>query len=179
MFSKNFWKDSFSNLKKIPSLSLGGMLIAISCLLSFPKFAIGQNINITFMFLPISIAALVLGPVSAGLIGGCADILGCIIKPTGPYFPAFTLNAVIIGVIYGLIFYKKPVKLWRIILARLIVAVVVDIILTPIWLHILYSTPLVWALYVERLIKCAIVCPIEIILMFIINSTVSRLFSKK
>ncbi|MEE1280587.1 MAG: folate family ECF transporter S component [Oscillospiraceae bacterium] len=178
MKKQNIWKESFLSLKTVRGIALSAMFIAISCVLSFFKLGITQNVNITFFFLPISIAAMLLGPLPAAAVGGIADLLGCIIRPTGPYFPGFTLNAVVTGIVYGLFFYKKRPKLWVVIAARLIIMIAVDLILTPLWLHILYSTPLVWAFWVERLIKCAIVCPIEIVSIFAATTAASRLIKK-
>ncbi len=170
-----------SNNKKntaVYNLAFAAMLVAISCVLGFFKFAVGQNVNVTFFFLPVAIGAMCLGPIPAAAIGGIADILGCLIMPTGPYFPGFTLNAVITGAVYGIFFFKQRPKLWKIIVARLILMVVVDLILTPLWLNLLYSTPLVWAFWVQRFIKCAIVCPLEIVFILIVNSAVYRILNK-
>ncbi len=159
-------------------LAFAAMLVAVSCILSFLKFAVGPNVNVTFFFLPIAIGAMYLGALPAAAIGGIADILGCLIMPTGPYFPGFTLNAAITGLVYGAFFKGQKPKLWKVIVARLALMVVVDLILTPLWLNILYSTPLVWAFWVQRIVKCAIICPIEIILIFAVNSAVFPLLNK-
>ena len=162
----------------VQRLAFAAMLVAVSCILSFGKFAVGPNVNVTFFFLPIAVGAMYLGPLPAAAIGGVADFLGCLIMPTGPYFPGFTLNAIITGAVYGIFFYKRKPKLWQIILARLILMVIVDLILTPLWLHLLYSTPLVWAFWVQRFIKCAIVCPIEIVVIFVVNTAIFRIVNK-
>ena len=168
-----------NSTKAVQRLAFAAMLVAVSCILSFGKFAVGPNVNVTFFFLPIAVGAMCQGPLPAAAIGGVADVLGCLIMPTGPYFPGFTLNAVITGAVYGIFFYKRKPKLWQIILARLILMVIVDLVLTPLWLNLLYSTPLVWAFWVQRFIKCAIVCPIEIIVIFIVNSAVFRTTNSK
>lgn len=176
--SKNLFKESLKALKTVRGLALCAILIAVSCVLCFLKWGITLSVNITFFFLPVSVAALLLGPIPAAIVGGVADILGAVITPTGPYFPGFTLNMIIVGLIYGIFFFKEKPRIWKIIVARLIVALLVDLFLTPLWLHILYSTPLVWAFWVERFIKCAVVIPIEVVLMFTVNTALSRLNSK-
>lgn len=167
-----------NSTKAVQRLAFAAMLVAVSCILSFGKFAVGPNVNVTFFFLPIAVGAMCQGALPAAAIGGVADVLGCLIMPTGPYFPGFTLNAVITGAVYGIFFYKRKPKLWQIILARLILMVIVDLILTPLWLNLLYSTPLVWAFWVQRFIKCAVVCPIEIVVIFIVNSAVFRITNR-
>lgn len=175
---KNIFVSSFNSLKSVKGLAITAMLISLSCVLSFAKFAITPNINVTLYFLPISVGALILGPVPAAIIGAVADLLGCFITPTGPYFPGFTINAFIIGIIYGIFYFSKKPKVWKIIAARLVIMVIIDLALTPLWLHILYSTPLVWAFWVERFIKCAVVVPIEVAFMSMVNTAVFKIFNK-
>ncbi len=175
---KNIFISSFKTLKSVKGIAITAMLIALSCVLSFAKVGITPSINVTLYFLPISVGALMLGPIPAGVIGAVADLLGCFIAPTGPYFPGFTLNTFIIGIIYGLFYFSMKPQIWKIIVARLIVMVIIDLILTPLWLHILYSMPLVWAFWVERFIKCAIVVPTEIILMIMVNTAIYKLNEK-
>ena len=159
-------------------LAFAAMLVALSCILSFGKFAVGPNVNVTFYFLPIAVGAMYLGPLPAAAVGAVADLLGCLIMPTGPYFPGFTLNAAVVGLAYGLFFRWQKPKLWKVIVARLVLMVAVDLVLTPLWLHLLYSTPLVWAFWVQRFTKCAIVCPIEIILIYVVNSAFYRIIKE-
>lgn len=174
----NVFISSIKSLRSVKGITITAMLMALSCVLSFAKVGITPSINVTLYFLPISVGALMLGPIPAAIIGAIADLLGCFIAPTGPYFPGFTLNTFIIGIIYGIFYFSKKPQIWKVIIARLIVMVVIDLILTPLWLHILYSMPLVWAFWVERFIKCAIVVPIEIILMIMINTAVYKLNEK-
>ena len=158
-------------------LAFAAMLVALSCILSFGKFAVGPNVNVTFFFLPIAIGAMYLGALPAAAVGAVADILGCLIMPTGPYFPGFTLSAAVTGLVYGAFFKGQKPKIWKVIVARLILMVAVDLILTPLWLHLLYSTPLVWAFWVQRFLKCAIVCPIEVVVIYVANSAFYRISS--
>ena len=167
-----------NHTRAVQRLAFAAMLVAVSCILSFGKFAVGPNVNVTFFFLPIAVGAMCLGPLPAAAIGGIADILGCLIMPTGPYFPGFTINAAITGLVYGAFFKGQKPKLWKIIIARLVLMIVVDLILTPLWLHLLYSTPLVWAFWVQRFIKCAIVCPIEIVVIFVVNTAIFSILNK-
>ncbi len=178
MKKSNIFLDSLKTLKSVRGITVCAMLIAVCCVLGLFKFGISQDINITFFFLPISVAAVLLGPIPAMAVGGIADILGCIIRPTGPYFPGFTINSIIMGLVFGIFFYGKKPNLLKIIIARLILAVVIDLILIPIWLHLLYGSPLVWALFLERLVKIAVLGPIEVLLMFFANSAVYRLKDK-
>lgn len=64
-----------------------------------------------FTFFP----AIMFGPIYGGISSALCDIIGCIIKPTGPYIPWFTIVAFIGGYLKGLIWQvlvkKKEWKL--------------------------------------------------------------------
>ena len=78
------------------------------------------------------------GPVVGGIVAAAGDILNLIIKPTGAYFPGFTLNALLSGMIYGCFLYKRPISVSRTLLARLTV-VVVELLLGTLWLSMMYG----------------------------------------
>ena len=46
------------------------------------------------------------GPGVGGAVGALSDILGYAVRPTGPYFPGFTVTAALSGVIFGLLLGK-------------------------------------------------------------------------
>ncbi len=55
---------------------------------------------------PIMISGIILGPVTGGMVGFAADLLGFLVNSRGgPYHPGFTLNAVLTGVLPGLLFW--------------------------------------------------------------------------
>ncbi len=51
------------------------------------------------------------GPVMGFVCGGLGDLIQFVIKPTGPYFPGWTLSAALAGFIYGLFFYGCNMKI--------------------------------------------------------------------
>ena len=103
------------------------------------------------------------GPVIGGIAGAVGDTLGFIVSPNGAFFPGFTLSAFIMGFIYGIVLYKKPLTLKRIMLASFIVMFVCNLILTPIWLNMMYGTNLI---ALPRIIRNVIMYPINTILMY-------------
>ncbi|MDF2678515.1 MAG: hypothetical protein K0Q97_2867, partial [Bacillota bacterium] len=103
--NKNVLKESIKI--DTQSLVLMGTLIAIEIVLSRFLSLSAWNMRIGFGFVPLAIAAMLLGPVKAGIVGAVADIIGAILFPTGAFFPGFTLTAFLKGVVYGLFLYKK------------------------------------------------------------------------
>ena len=73
------------------------------------------------------------------------------------------------GAIYGYFYYKKEMKsMATVILATLLVTVLINIILTPLWLSLMYGVNLAnFAWWVPRLIKTVIFFPIQVIALII------------
>lgn len=142
-----------------------GLLISMEIVLT--RFFSIQTpiVRIGFGFIPIMIASVMFGPVLGGLTGAFSDILGMMLFPKGTYFPGFTLSAFISGMIYGIILYRSPKNMLRIIIAVSIVVIVVDLGLNTYWLSIITGKGVV-ALFVPRLIKSIIMLPIQSLLIF-------------
>lgn len=149
------------------------MFTAIAIVLGFYSFQITENIKVGFAFLANELTALFFGPFVGGIMGGIADILKFIVKPTGPFFPGFTFNAVLGAVIFGLIVYKKPLSLRRIIVAKVVVTIVCDLFLTTTWLNILYGNPWI-PVFLQRIGKEIIMVPIEITLFWVVAKSLQQ-----
>ena len=55
--------------------------------------------------IPIVIGSFLLGPIYGGIIGGLGDLIGALLFPVGAYFFGFTFDAILLGVIPGLVMY--------------------------------------------------------------------------
>ena len=99
------------NLIKIAVTAICIGFVAISKFFSFtlPLFgASGMNVGFGGIFT--AFPAFLFGPVFGGVASAASDLLGVIIKPTGPYNPIFTITAFCGGFIKGWI--------WRLLAAR-------------------------------------------------------------
>ena len=117
----------------------------------------------------------------AGIGTAVADVVGMLLFPKAGYFPGFTLNAFLAGAIYGYFYYKKEMTWQRVILATLLVTVLINIILTPLWLSLMYGVNLAnFAWWVPRLIKTVIFFPIQVIATYYLGNKIpfKRLFGK-
>lgn len=131
-------------LKQLNTKKLTFLALMVALQIVFARtlgIELGNYQRISFSFIPITLTSAVAGPVMSGLASVVADIVGFITKPTGPYFPGFTLNAFLSAFIYGIFYYKKELTLTRIILANVLVTVLVGSLLGTYWLHILYGNP--------------------------------------
>ena len=151
---------------KILKLTTAALLLAISVILTFFEIPLTQFLEIRFTMLPLAAAGMLLGPIYGCLIGALSDIIGFIVRPTGPYFPGFTLTTALIGLICGLLLYKKH-DIVRIIIACVIVGMAINLLLQTEWLSLLYGTPFI-VLLAARVVKELIMLPIHIVLVTLI-----------
>lgn len=101
----------------------------------------GNMLKISINFLPIAVAAAMFGPIGAALIGGLGDVLSFFINPAsgGAYFPGFTLNGILTGLILGIFLYKNNVTVKSVLISWTINAVLIEILLSGYWLYFIYG----------------------------------------
>lgn len=104
---KQQFVDSWHELRKTKVMAVAAMLIAIGVILGFFSVQLTEFIRIGFSGIPNELASMLFGPVVGGIMGGIGDILKFLIKPTGPYFFGYTLNAMLGPVIYGNFFLSS------------------------------------------------------------------------
>ncbi len=161
-------------LHSIHVLTTTSILIALSILLSFFKIPITQMIEIRFSSLPIALSGYLFGPVLGGIVGAMSDILGYIIRPTGPYFPGFTISTALAGILYGLLLHKKELTLRRILVTQLVYFIVIGCVVNTLNLSILYGTDF-QVLFLSRLPKEIIMYPIQSGLLYITVQMLRRI----
>lgn len=158
----NYFKEATMEIKKTKTLTGAALATAFTVVVDFFRIVFTQTMEITFGFLGIVVAGMLYGPIVGGLVGGMADVIGYVLRPTGAFFIGFTLNNIIAGVIYGLFLYKKQPTFKRLAAALLTENIIVILILTPIWLNIMYGSSL---FAVARVIRCIVLFPIKLIAM--------------
>ena len=150
-------KESKFTVRSIVILALLIALhVVLTRFLSFNQW----NMRIGFGFVPVVIAAVVLGPAGAAFTGGIADFIGAILFPIGAYFPGFTLTAASMGLVFGLFLHKKHTFI-RILLSVAVNQLILSLLLNTFWVSVLYGSPFL-GLIPARLIQCAVNIPIQI-----------------
>jgi len=174
-------KDRFSTLW----LTYAGVLVALQIVMGnlLQITLIGKQLN--FGFLPIAVAAYLLGPVGSVLVAVMGDVLGTLLFQSG-YFFGFTVSEAVVGIIYGLLLYPQSLKgVDRLIgkpnltlTVRAITASVLSsmayMFLNPLWLSMI-GTKTYWVLFLGRLPFYVLSIPITFVLVIIICSNLKRL----
>ncbi|SDQ39133.1 folate family ECF transporter S component [Carnobacterium viridans] len=157
------------------SISKIGLLMALEIVLTQFISIETPIVRIGFGFLPIAIIGMLYGPWIAGMASAITDIVGTILFGGGVFFPGFILSAFIGGMIYGLILYKKPKSLKRIIIAILLVTVFVNLGMNTIWLTIMLDKAIL-VIFPTRLVQNLVLAPVNILLLYFVvqNKTLRK-----
>ncbi len=185
---KNFiflFKSSASELKDIRVLVTTGMLVALSIVLEMFTIKITPDIWISFSFLAVAVIGYLYGPVVCGLANIAVDFVGYLWGGGAArlYSPLLGLVVVLAGIIYGVVLYKKQIKVGNCILAKATVNLICNFILNSIIIYTsfvvksfdIFSSEQVYGFLIwisPRLLKNIAMLPLEIFLLFIILKTV-------
>ena len=176
--------NSVKELKNVYSLVALAMLLAIRIIVgifansTMPMF--GNMLKISINFLPIAIAATMFGPVGAALVGGLGDVLSFFINPAsgGSYFPGFTLNGILTGLILGLFLYKNNVNIKTVLISWTINAVLIEVFLSGYWLYFISgagSGNSFWLYLWTRVISEAIKFVPSVLLILAVGKAVGKI----
>ena len=173
-FLQNF-KDSSQEFKKVRSLVTAALLIALHTDLAyFVSFQVTPSLRISVSFLANVVTGAMFGPVVGFICGGVGDIVQFVIKPTGPYFWGWTINAALAGLIYGVFLYKKFPRKGKVFDVAFFIRVVLVLVIDTLFLNVLYR---MFSLHVKyanvflyylptRFMKNIIQLPVNIILTY-------------
>lgn len=150
-----------------------GFMIALSVVLS--KLV---SINISFLrigfgFLPIAVLAILYGPVVAAVGYALADLIGAWLLPTGQFFPGFTVSAILTGLIFGWILYKKEVTFARALIASALVCLLVNLLLNTWWLTFIIGKGFT-VLLASRAVKELVAIPVMAVLIVLVDRYVLK-----
>lgn len=145
----------------LKTMALVGVLLAMQIVLARVLSISLWNLRIGFSFIPVFIAARKFGPMEAAVVAGLGDFLGAILFPVGPYFPGFTVTAVLMALSNGFFFHKKC-TLGRISLSVIINQIGGSLLLNSLWLSILNRTPYV-PLLATRVYQMVVMTVVQIV----------------
>ncbi|MBQ9662027.1 MAG: folate family ECF transporter S component [Oscillospiraceae bacterium] len=158
------------------TLTTLALLTAVEIVLSRFLSISAWNIKIGFSFIPIVVAAILYGPLEAGIVGALADFIGAILFPIGAYFPGFTLTAFLMGMVFGLLLHPKQ-NLVRNLAAVGINQFILGLFLNTFWISVLYGSPFV-PLLATRVIQSAILTVVQVVCIQLIVPVLNR-YGKK
>lgn len=100
--------SSAKEFKNLNSVITAALLVAVHTILAMVvSVQVTTSLRISISFITNVVTGCLFGPVIGFVCGGIGDIVQFILKPVGDYFPGWTLNAAMAGMIYGIFFYNK------------------------------------------------------------------------
>ncbi|GAA0078659.1 folate family ECF transporter S component [Clostridium sp. CTA-5] len=174
---RNFYAlvlSSSKELKNVRNLVTAALLITIKLILDLFTIQITPFLHLSFEFLATVTISMLFGPVVGATCGGLSDILNYVINPKGAFFIGFTLSAMISGVIYGSILYKKKITLTRCAIANILSVVFVDILLNTFWLTMVVGKGY-YVLLPIRVVKNLIMIPFNVTMIYFILNLVNKI----
>ena len=158
-----------------------GMVTALAIILeSFPIYLLGPSLKIYFSFLVVGLGCMCYGPCVGMMAGAIIDSVGFLLSSYGePYFPGYLVTAVLSGLIYGVLLYKRKPTLLRIIVVRLIINYGSNVLLGSVWKAMLYGKGYLYYL-TSGAIKNTLMLPVEVFLMWaVLNAAVNYGLDRK
>ena len=164
---------SCQEAKQVRTITVCAMLGAIAVVLGYYSIEIGPYIRIGFADIPNRLVDYLFGPVVGGCFGGILDLLKFMMKPSGQFFPGFTLTAITGGILYGSMLYKRPFTFRRVLAAKLVVVVICNVLMNTLWMSMLYGKAFM-VLLPARTLKNMVMWPVDSLLLFTIVSYMER-----
>ncbi|MDD2956135.1 MAG: folate family ECF transporter S component [Oscillospiraceae bacterium] len=160
--------ESVQEMKKARSLAGISILLAINVALSFVgTVEVTPTLKIGTSFLAVALTGMLYGPAAGGAAAALGDIIGYLLRPTGPYFPGFTLSAFLGGAIYGLFLYRNRITILRAVCAKGLINLVVNIGFNTLWNSLLYGNGF-WAILPARALKNVMMLPLEATILYLV-----------
>ncbi len=172
------FSDSAKELKKTRTLVTAALLIAINITLDVLNIRVQltPELRIGFGFLCNASIGFLFGPVVAMLGGVATDVMGYLVNTGGgAYFPGYTLTAVVAGLFWGVVLYKKPVKVWRCAVAKGCINLFCNVGLNTVWLSMMYGNSMAVLLPPRAIKNLAMLVP-EVVVLFVLLSLVDRIY---
>ena len=171
---KNRFASSASSIRNPRVLAFCGLMGAISVILKFVgTIDLGPYVRIGISEVPNLLVDFYFGPVMGAVFGGTMDIVKYLVKPSGAFFPGFTLTAMLGGLVFGTALYKRKLSLPRLFAAELIVKLFLNVGLNSVWLKILYDKA-IFALLPSRLLSNGIMLFVDTAVIYIVLMAVDR-----
>ena len=160
------WRMSLCEFRSPKAVALCGVMCALGIVLNYvTTIDLGPYLRIGFSGLPNQAVDFILGPAAGAIFGAAMDIIKLSLRPSGMYFPGYTLSAALGAAIYGSFFYRRPVTWRSVICAHLLVKVFVNIGCNTLWHSMLFGKAFM-VLLPPRVLANLISLPVDAVLTY-------------
>ncbi len=171
---KTIKTNPISKFNEVKVMTFCGLMAALAIVLGkVATIKFGPYIKVGFSGLPNRIVDYLFGPIIGAIFGGSLDIIKWFLSSDGNFFFGFTVTAMVASVIYAFFLYKKPMKLWRVVVAELCVKVFCNVGLNTLWLNMLYGKA-ISSILPGRILSNSIMLPIDSAILFMMLTVMSK-----
>lgn len=143
-FSGAYWRDAAAELKDVRMLVIAALLTALRIAMKPLAIPLAPQLSIQTAMLATALGAMIFGPVIAIPAAIISDTIGFVLFPTGDYFLPFVLTEIASTMIYALCLYRCKVTPTRVMLARFLICLLVNIVLQQLvfaWWYVYIGSP--------------------------------------
>jgi ECF transporter S component (folate family) len=172
-------RQSVQELKNVKTLTVSAMMLALYAILHILPVILGLNgILYVIQYIPLAVIGYLYGGAVAMMVGGAGDVVGFFLMPDGMFSPWFTLSAILAGLLFGLLLYKKKPSVWRIAAAQFLVSVLIDFALNTFWLWQFFGGA-AYLMLAQRLVtKTIMFVPVTALIYMLLKLT-RKIFERK
>ena len=135
---QNRIQTSAQEIKNIHSLVMCAVLVALYVAINSLSVYVTPTLKLTFSFLVLAIIGWRFGAVTGTFAGLACDLVAYVVRPAGPLHLGFTLSTMLTVAVFAILLYSRELKLWRIIVARTVINLTINIALLPIEIALLW-----------------------------------------
>lgn len=161
-------------------IAIVGVLMALGLALSRVSVFLSLNNRISFGFIINAIIGILFGPWVAGFAAAGNDLLSSFLFGVqGDFFIGFTFTAFVGSFIYGFFLHRKNIRWQHIAAAVVLNAILTNLVLNTLWIHLLYKTP-ISVLLATRIPQNLIMTPVRFIIIYLLvqNKQLQRIFER-
>lgn len=166
---------SIKNVFKTQNLVVMALMVALKAVLSSFAIYITPTFRIfSFTYLPGAMVALLYGPWAGIVFGFASDFIGYFVHPMGPYLPVYAFSEMVANFIYALFLYRRPLVVWRTVLAQITVVIVVIFGMGYLWNWLLYGAVATSFFTGARFLSNLINTPVYVFLIMVMGKVCLR-----
>lgn len=132
-FSRAYWRQAAAELTRLRSLVTAALLCALAIALERIYIPVlSNNLRVMFSFPVVALCSMITGPVMAIPCALLVDLVGIMLSPD-PFFPGYTLTAVLTALVYAFFLYRAKPSFTRVLLAKGIINGFCNVLLGSVW----------------------------------------------
>ena len=159
-FCAGYWRAAAREFGNVRSLVITALLTALSIAigkLSIPIMT--PSVQLSFSYIAFSLRSFLTGPLMAIPSAIISDIIGNL-GSGYPFYPGYTLSAVLGSLIYALFLYRSRLSFSRIFLSKMTINLFVNVVIGSIWRTVLYNPDYMFNFAISG-VKNAVMLPLE------------------